>query len=110
MAGAHGIRRKSGQLFPTEQLAERPQRAGCFRPAAERVVDHEQVVAVRDLLDRLIAESSQGAGLPRDVGPAAAAPLVGARPHRSEATWMVPAERAQTNVRGRHCDGSVSTI
>ena len=54
-----------GKRLRVEQRVQRRQAAGALGPAAERVIDHEQVVVAGDLLERLVSERLERTGLPR---------------------------------------------
>lgn len=79
-----------------EQVVERLERAGCLGSAAERVVNHDEIVAVGHGLHRLVAEVCQRTVVPveRDLGmqpfPRFAAGSQGRR-----APIVIPAEPAQ---------------
>ena len=78
-----------------EQLLERRQAARARHRADEGVVDDEQVVGARELLERLVAEREQRAPVPLDGDPGALTPQRRARLERPHAAAVIPADPPQ---------------
>ncbi len=101
VAGTHRPGAESRQRRLVEQRIEWREAAGAFGPAAERVVDHDQVVLAGGFLQRLVPERLQRASLPHDGHSGTGLPALGARPHRRHAAGVIPAQRAEHYVAQR---------
>ena len=90
------VRSQRGEDLGSEQAVERLQRPGRLRGAAERVVDHDEVVAMGDLLEGLVAEVGQRAVLPAqlDLGVQAPHASVHARIGAVQRSWSQPSARS----------------
>ena len=97
------------ERLPVEQLVQRRQAPGLRGPAAERVVDHDEVVVAGDLLERLVPERRERAGLPLHRCSAEEPPTLGAGPHRRHAAAVIPAQRVKQtfafHLAASLCDG-----
>lgn len=95
---AHRPRRYFREIVGRDERVDRRD-APLLRELADmRVIDDDQIVAARKLLDRIALEILQRAAIPDDLGATLPAPFGGCRDERIIAPRVIPGHAAHRNL------------